>query len=136
MARAVEEVGVAERHVGGAGGDLLAHVGEHRLQRHHEEAATVDRRDRAVAAPVLAATAGLHGGRQLAPARALDVRVLLQARQRLAGWHRKVQLDQLGAGRIFVSGEAGGLTAQDSFGMQETPQNERYVRNVMWWLTQ
>ena len=43
---------------------------------------------------------------------------------------------QLGAGRIFVSGEAGGLTAQDSFGMQETPQNERYVRNVMWWLTQ
>jgi uncharacterized delta-60 repeat protein len=43
---------------------------------------------------------------------------------------------EFGAGRIFVSGEAGGLTAQDSFGMQETPQNERYLRNVLWWLTQ
>jgi len=43
---------------------------------------------------------------------------------------------RFGAGRIFVSGEAGGLTAQDSFGMQETPQNERYLRNVLWWLTQ
>ena len=43
---------------------------------------------------------------------------------------------EFGAGRIFVSGEAGGLTAQDSFGMQETPQNERYLRNILWWLTQ
>lgn len=41
-----------------------------------------------------------------------------------------------GAGRVFVSAEAGGLTAQSTFGMQRTPENERYLRNVLWWLTQ
>jgi hypothetical protein len=37
-------------------------------------------------------------------------------------------------GRVYVSAESGGLTAQDSFGMHETPDNEQYVRNVVHWL--
>jgi hypothetical protein len=41
---------------------------------------------------------------------------------------------QLGAGRVYVSGEAGGLTAQLGFGMQMTPENERFLRNVIAWL--
>ena len=42
---------------------------------------------------------------------------------------------RLGAGRVFVSAEAGGITAQNTFGMQFTPENERYLRNILWWLT-
>ena len=41
---------------------------------------------------------------------------------------------QLGSGRVYVSGEAGGLTAQLGFGMQATPENERFLRNVIAWL--
>jgi len=41
---------------------------------------------------------------------------------------------QLGSGRVYVSGEAGGLTAQLAFGMQVTPENERFLRNVIAWL--
>jgi hypothetical protein len=41
---------------------------------------------------------------------------------------------QFGAGRIYVSGESGGLTAQTSFGMQFTPQNEQFLRNIIHWL--
>ena len=43
---------------------------------------------------------------------------------------------RFGAGRVYVAGEAGGLTAQDGFGMQFTWDNERYVRNIAWWLSQ
>ena len=43
---------------------------------------------------------------------------------------------RFGAGRVYVSGEAGGLTAQGPFGMQFTPDNERFLRNILWWLTQ
>jgi hypothetical protein len=41
---------------------------------------------------------------------------------------------ELGAGRIYVSGESGGLTAQNSAGMQFTPQNAQFVRNIVHWL--
>ena len=41
---------------------------------------------------------------------------------------------QFGAGRVYVSGESGGLTAQNRFGMQFTPDNEQFVRNVIHWL--
>jgi hypothetical protein len=41
---------------------------------------------------------------------------------------------QFGAGRIYLSAESGGLTAQNTFGMQETPDNEQYVRNIVHWL--
>ena len=43
---------------------------------------------------------------------------------------------RFGAGRVFVAGEAGSLTAQEDFGMQLTWDNERYVRNIAWWLTE
>jgi hypothetical protein len=41
---------------------------------------------------------------------------------------------QFGAGRVYVAGEAGSLTAQNTFGMQFTPENERYLLNVVDWL--
>jgi hypothetical protein len=49
------------------------------------------------------------------------------------GWLQGIAI-QFGAGRVYVSGESGGLTAQSSFGMHETPDNERYVRNILHWL--
>ena len=49
------------------------------------------------------------------------------------GWLQGVAI-QFGAGRVYVSGESGGLTAQNSFGMQETPDNEQFVRNIVHWL--
>ena len=56
---AVEEVGIAERDVARAGRHLRADVGDDDVDGHDEEAAAVDRRDRAVAAVVQAAAAGL-----------------------------------------------------------------------------
>jgi hypothetical protein len=81
VARPVEEVRIAEGDVARAGRDLLAHVGEHGLHRHHEEPAAVDWRDRAVAAQMFAPAARFHVRGELAPAVLLDVRVLLQRRQ-------------------------------------------------------
>ncbi len=44
----------------------------------------------------------------------------------------------LGDGRVYINGEAGGLTAQTVsgtlFGMHTTPQNEQYLLNVVHWL--
>ena len=59
VARSVEEIGIAERHVRSAGGYLLANVGEDRLDGHDEEPAAVHRRDGAVQAGVQAAAARL-----------------------------------------------------------------------------
>jgi len=53
----------------------------------------------------------------------------------LGGYSQGVAI-RFGAGRVFVAGEAGGLTAQGDFGMQFTAENERYLRNILWWLTQ
>jgi hypothetical protein len=53
----------------------------------------------------------------------------------LGGYLQGVAI-RFGAGRVYVSGEAGGLTAQNTFGMQFTPDNERFLRNILWWLTQ
>src|SRR5262249_43629411 len=60
VAHAVEEVGVAEREVPRAGGDLLMGVGEDDLARDDEEAALVDRRDRTVETAMEAAAARLE----------------------------------------------------------------------------
>jgi hypothetical protein len=51
----------------------------------------------------------------------------------LAGLLQGVAI-QFGAGRVYVSGESGGLTAQTGFGMQDTPDNEQFLRNVVHWL--
>ena len=91
VARAVEEVGVAERHVGRPGLDALADVGQDHVRRHHEEAPAVDRRDRAVPAEVLAAAARLDVPHQLVPPVALEPRVLLEGGERRAARHRKAQ---------------------------------------------
>ena len=44
---------------------------------------------------------------------------------------------QFGSGRVYVSGEAGGLTSQSGIpGLLNNPGNARLLRNVVWWLTQ
>jgi len=69
VARPVQEVGVAEGDVGRAGLGLAGHVLDHRLGRHGEEAAAVDRGDGAMAAEVQAAARGLGvAGRALGAA--------------------------------------------------------------------
>ena len=60
VADAVEEIGIAERDVAGASGDLAAHVRQHHLNRHDAKPAVVHRHDRAVPAGVLAAATGLR----------------------------------------------------------------------------
>ena len=55
MSRAVEEIGIAEGDVLGAGGHLLIDVREHDVGRDDAELAVVDRHDRAMPAAMLAA---------------------------------------------------------------------------------
>src|SRR6266571_727089 len=81
MARAVQEVWVAEGDVRRPRLDLLADVREHDVPRHDEEAPAVDGRDRAVPAEMLAAAGRLDGARELEPAVLVEVRVLLQRRE-------------------------------------------------------
>jgi hypothetical protein len=76
--RPVQEIRVAERHVRGAGLDLLADVRQHDVLRDDEEPAAVDRRDGAVAAKVLAAPARLDVRHELEAIAAGEPRVLLQ----------------------------------------------------------
>jgi hypothetical protein len=57
----------------------------------------------------------------------------LDSPSNLDGWLQGVAIEY-GAGRVYVSGESGGLTAQSSFGMHETPDNEQFVRNIIHWL--
>ena len=55
VGRSVEEVGIAERDVLGAGGHLRADVAHHDVERNRAEGAAVDRHDRTVPAQMLAA---------------------------------------------------------------------------------
>src|SRR5438309_7324221 len=98
MARAVQEVGVAEGDVRRPRLDLLADVREHDVPRHDEEAPAVDGRDRAVPAEMLAAAGRLDGARELEPAVLVDVRVLLQRRELRPARHGEVELREDGAG--------------------------------------
>ena len=94
VARPIEKIGVAERDVGRAGLDLLAHVREQDLDGHDEEAPAVDRRDGAVPAPVLAAAARLDVRHQLLPVVSLQPRVFLQRRELRAARHGEAELLQ------------------------------------------
>src|SRR2546429_1164294 len=98
MARAVQEVGVAEGDVRRPRLDLLADVREHDVPWHDEEAPAVDGRDRAVPAEMLAAAGRLDGARELEPAVLVDVRVLLQRRELRPARHGEVELREDGAG--------------------------------------
>ena len=60
MADAVEEVGIAERDVLGAGGHLRADVFEHNVCGHDAELPAVDGDDGTVAAQMFAAAARLR----------------------------------------------------------------------------
>ena len=59
--RAVEEIGIAERDVLGAGRDLRVDVGEHDVRRHDAELAAVDRHHRTMPAQMLAPAARFGG---------------------------------------------------------------------------
>src|SRR2546427_6074991 len=98
MARAVQEVWVAEGDVRRPRLDLLADVREHDVPRHDEEAPAVDGRDRAVPAEMLAAAGRLDGARELEPAVRVDVRVLLQRPELRPARHGEVELREDGAG--------------------------------------
>src|SRR2546422_3285600 len=98
MARAVQEVWVAEGDVRRPRLDLLADVREHDVPRHDEEAPAVDGRDRAVPAQMLAAAGRLDGARELEPAVLVDVRVFLQRRELRPARHGEVELREDGAG--------------------------------------
>src|SRR5437870_6083000 len=98
MARAVQEVWVAEGDVRRPRLDLLAEARGHDVARHDEEAPAVDGRDRAVPAEMLAAAGRLDGARELEPAVLVDVRVLLQRRELRPARHGEVELREDGAG--------------------------------------
>ena len=59
MGGAVEEIGITKGDVLRPGRHLLGDVRQDHLRLHHEESPAVDRHDRAVAAKILAAAAGL-----------------------------------------------------------------------------
>ena len=76
MRWAIEEIGVTEGDVLCSGRDLTRDVLQHDVRLHDEEPTAVDRDDRAVAAEMLAAAAGLGvAGDTRAATRQLDVRV-------------------------------------------------------------
>ena len=83
VARAVEEIGIAEGDVLGAGGHLLADVGEHHVRLHHAERAAVHRHYGTVAAQVLAAARGL--GVSGAAGRAVRHQLRVHAERRQSG---------------------------------------------------
>jgi hypothetical protein len=75
----IEEIGVAEGNVLCPGRHLTRDVLQYDVWLHDEEPATVDRDNRAVAAEMLAAAAGLGvAGNARATTRKLDVRVPLE----------------------------------------------------------
>ena len=93
VAGAVQEVGIAERDVSGAGVDELADIGHDDVAIDDEEAPAVHGRDRAVTAVMLAAATGLDVAGQLeAAVSTLEVRVLLEAPKERARWGREVEL--------------------------------------------
>ena len=84
----VPEVRVPEGDMLGAGLDLLGDVGEHDVPLHDPEPAVVDRDDRAVAAAVPAAAAGLGvAGESGAAVGHLELRVAFEARKTAAVGH-------------------------------------------------
>src|SRR5439155_22480778 len=92
MARAVQEVWVAEGDVRRPRLDLLADVREHDVPRHDEEAPAVDGRDRAVPAEMLAAAGRLDGARELEPPVLVEVPVPLQRRTPRRARHGQARL--------------------------------------------
>ena len=83
MPDAVEEVGIAEGDVPGAGGDLRPHVGHDDVDRDDPKAAVVDGHDRTVPAAMFAAAAGLGVADRPSFGAPLQGRVLRQRRQAL-----------------------------------------------------
>ena len=77
--RPVQEIGIAEVDVARAGRDLRAHVVEHDVGGHGEEAATVHGRNRAVPAQVLAAARRLDVAGDAPLVRDREARVLARA---------------------------------------------------------
>ena len=90
VADTVEKIRVTERNVPGARCDLRANVSHDDVDGDDAEAAVVDRHDRTVAAPVLAATARLGVSGRPALAAPLQRRVLRERRQSAAIRHEEV----------------------------------------------
>ncbi len=84
MRRRVEEVGIAERDVAGAGVDELLDVGEHRLLVDPTDAAVEHHRHRTVAAPVCAPVGGQDRSDESLLATDLEPRVAVERLQQVA----------------------------------------------------
>src|SRR5262245_9508090 len=56
MAGSVQKIGIAKSYVTRSGTHLIANLGHHRLERCYEKASVINRRDRAVRAPVQASS--------------------------------------------------------------------------------
>ena len=94
VAGSIPEVGIAEAHVPHAERELRLEVREHDLLRHHEEAAAVDRRDRAVPADMAAAAARLDVAGEPALTCELELGVAISRGEGAVLWHGEVQLDE------------------------------------------
>ena len=78
---AVEEIGIAEGDVLGAGCDLLANVLQHNFRLHHAKIALIHRHHRAMPAQVLAAAAGFGVAGALGQPVDLQSRIFFERRQ-------------------------------------------------------
>ena len=97
--RPIQEIGIAEGDVRCARGHELAHVRQHDLRRHDEEAPAVDGRDGAVPALVFAAATRFDIAGELERPISLEMRVPLERRQRRAARHRKLDAREMRCGR-------------------------------------
>src|SRR6266700_2687031 len=89
MCRAIEEVRVTEGDMTGSLFYLRTDVGQDSLCRYSEEASMIDRRDRAVQAPVLAASRCFSVPCKHCLPVYLYPSIAKQRRQELAFWHRE-----------------------------------------------
>ena len=86
MSRPIQEVWVAERDMGRAGLDLLPNVPDHHIFRNQEEAAPVDRHDRAMQAGMQAASAGFHVPHDVLRAVILKMGIPCERVETLTAW--------------------------------------------------
>ena len=105
MKRGVEEVGIGERHVAGAGGDQLIDVGHDCGLVNGTHPAVVHDRHGAVPASVRAAPGGLDRPNQSLLAVDRQPGVSIEGRQQVTSWNSPLDAGQLDGG-------AGILTAR------------------------
>jgi hypothetical protein len=95
MVGPVQEVGVAEREVSGAGGNLLCRIGDHSVELDDAQPSVVDHGDGAVPAPMCAAMAGLDVSDDALFVPDREVGVVVERGEEVSGGERDVRLCSL-----------------------------------------